>query len=348
VHIPDGFVNLPTAVATGGVAVSAVAYSLRRTGREMGDRTVPLLGVTAAFIFAAQMLNFPIAAGTSGHFLGATLAAILLGPWAATLVMTAVLLVQALGMADGGITALGANVLNMGVVAVMAGYGFFWVLKRILPHSRTGLMVAAAVASWFSVVGAAAAASAELATSGTMPLGFALPAMVSVHMIIGLGEALLTTAILGAVLAARPELVRGFAGAGMPERTTSRSQVWSFVVGAIVVAAALALFIAPFASHAPDGLQRVAAGTGLSGTATKPAWDFSPFRGYHLPGLGGGKIGTALVGLAGTLVLFTLVVVVGRAAGRRRGIGRRRSIGRRHAGSSTTVLRPDTHLQEEH
>ncbi len=209
-HIPDGFVDIPVAVATSAVSLGVVAYSLRKTGKELGERTVPLLGVTAAFIFAAQMLNFPVAGGTSGHFLGAMLAIALLGPYAATVVMTVVLLVQALGMADGGITALGANVFNMGVIAVFASYWLFLLLKRLLPRTLTGRLAAVAVASWVSVLLASLACSLELALSGTVPLGVALPAMASVHMIIGLGEALITTAIAAAVFAARPDLVKSF------------------------------------------------------------------------------------------------------------------------------------------
>ncbi len=140
-HIPDGFVDVPTAVATGAVALGVVAYSVRKTSKNLGERTIPLLGVTAAFIFAAQMLNFPVAGGTSGHFLGAMFAVALLGPWAASIVLTVVLVVQALGMADGGITALGANVFNMGVVAVFVGFGLFYLLKKLLPRTLAGYLI---------------------------------------------------------------------------------------------------------------------------------------------------------------------------------------------------------------
>jgi cobalt/nickel transport system permease protein len=327
-HIPDGFVDIPTAVTTGGVSLGAVAFSLRRTRKNLGERTIPLLGVTAAFIFAAQMLNFPVAGGTSGHFLGAMFAVALMGPWAASIVLTVVLIVQALAMADGGITALGANVLNMAVVAVFSGFALLWLLKRLLPRTLTGYLVSVAVASWVSVVLASGAASLELAVSGTVPLGVALPAMVSVHMIIGLGEALITTALVAAVLATRPDLVRSFdlpletvqRRTGRPSvRMARRTRFWAFVAGALVVAVALAVFVSPFASSSPDGLERVAADKGFEATAAQqPVWHFSPLGGYQLPGLGNEKVATAVAGFIGTVVLFALVVLLGRVLGRRR------------------------------
>lgn len=327
-HIPDGFVDIPTAVATGVASLGVVAYCVRRTGKDLGERTVPLLGVTAAFIFAAQMLNFPVAAGTSGHFLGAMLAVALMGPWAAAIVMTAVLIVQALGMADGGITALGANVFNMGVVGVFVGFGIFILLKRILPRTLGGYLVSAAVASWVSVVAASAIASLELAVSGTVPLGLALPAMVSVHMVIGIGEALITTAIVGAVLAARPDLVRSFDLSRFAGRRTvalagaksgRRARLWSFVAAAVVVAAALAVFVAPFASGSPDGLERVAADKGFeTAAAQQPVWSFSPFGDYQMPGIESERLATALAGLVGTVALLVVILLAGRAFSRRR------------------------------
>jgi cobalt/nickel transport system permease protein len=168
---------------------------------------VPLLGVLAAFIFAAQMLNFPIAGGTSGHFLGATLAAVLLGPWLACLVMAVVIAVQAFAFADGGISALGANVVNMGVLgALLAGF-LVVAAGRVLPRTRTAVLGAVGVVSWLAVMVGAAATSVELAVSDTVPLGTSLPPMLGVHALIGLGEAVITVAAVSAVLAARPDLV---------------------------------------------------------------------------------------------------------------------------------------------
>jgi cobalt/nickel transport system permease protein len=324
-HVPDGFVDIPVAVVTAAASLGVVAVAVRKTGKQMGERTIPLLGVTAAFIFAAQMLNFPVAAGTSGHFLGAMLAAAFLGPWAATVTLTVVVTVQALVMADGGITALGANVLNMAIVAVFVGYGAFLLLRRLLPRTSTGYLVSLAISSWLSIVAAAAACAVELAASGTLPLRNALPAMVSVHMVIGLGEALITVAIASAVLVARPDLVGTYdlpAGEAFRRdvsRSPSRLRFWSFVAGAFVVAAALAVFVSPFASGAPDGLESVAIARGAEGTATgTPAWQLAPLPDYQLPGVESQAVSTALAGLIGTAALFAVVILAGRALGRRR------------------------------
>jgi cobalt/nickel transport system permease protein len=206
-HIPDGFLSGGVAVVCGVVAIAAVAYGLRVANVELDEARVPLLGVLAAFIFATQMLNFPIAGGTSGHLLGATLAAVLLGPWLACLVLAVVLVVQAFAFADGGISALGANVLNMGVLgALMAGY-LVAAAQKVLPHTRLVFLGIVGVVSWLAVMVGATATSVELAASGTVPVGTSLPAMLGVHALIGIGEAVITVAAVSAVLAARPDLV---------------------------------------------------------------------------------------------------------------------------------------------
>ena len=206
-HIPDGFLSGGVTGVAAVVAFAAVAYGLRRADRDLDEARVPLLGVLAAFIFAAQMLNFPIAGGTSGHFLGATLAAVLLGPWLACLVMAVVLTAQALAFADGGITALGANVLNMGILgALLAGFAVGAAL-RVLPHTRVAYLGLVGVVAWLAVMVGAAATSIELAVSGTVPLGATLPAMLGVHALIGFGEAAITVGAVSAVLASRPDLI---------------------------------------------------------------------------------------------------------------------------------------------
>lgn len=326
-HLPDGFINAPVAIGTGVASLGVVTYSLRRQARELGERTVPLLGVTAAFIFAAQMLNFPVAGGTSGHFLGAVLAAVLLGPWASVVVLAVVLVSQAFGMADGGITALGANVFNMAVVGGVGGYLLFALIKRLLPRRPGSYFLALAIASWASVVAASAACAVELALSGTVPLAVALPAMSSVHMIIGLGEALITCTVVAAVLVSRPDLVRTFdlPLSALPRNEREpralwgpRARTWGFAGGSLVVAVALAVFVSPFASSAPDGLERVAAERGFEHAAAQtPVWTLSPIPDYAVPGLGNGALATALAGLLGTVGLFGLVILLGRAIGRR-------------------------------
>ncbi len=206
------------AAATGVVAGGAIVVGLRKAEATFDERRAPLLGVTAAFVFAAQMLNFPVAGGTSGHFLGAALATVLLGPWLACLVLAVVLLVQAFLFADGGVSALGANLLNMGVVGALGAGLFLGVATRVLPRTRRAFLGAVAVASWLAVVAGSVACSFELAISGTVPLGTVLPAMVGVHALIGVGEAVVTVAAVSAVLAARPDLV----AAAPPELARAR------------------------------------------------------------------------------------------------------------------------------
>ena len=206
-HIPDGFLSPEVAAVCAVPAAGAVAYGLRRANRELDERRVPLLGVTAAFVFAAQMLNFPVAGGTSGHFLGAALAAILLGPWLAGLVLSVVLVVQSFVFADGGITALGANVLNMGVIGALVVGGLMVAAQRFLPNRRVVLLAVAGTGAWLAVVAGAAATAVELAISGTVPLGTVLPAMLGVHAVIAIGEAVVTVAAVSAVLATRPDLL---------------------------------------------------------------------------------------------------------------------------------------------
>jgi cobalt/nickel transport system permease protein len=205
-HIPDGFLNAPISATAYAVSAAACAVALKKANKTLGERQVPLLGITAAFIFAAQMLNFPIAGGTSGHFMGAVLAAILLGPWNALLVMTLVLLIQCLVFADGGLTALGANVFNMGIIGALLSWPIFKAAETLLPKDRNGLLIGAGLAAWISIVLASSACALELALSGTSPLKIALPAMAGIHALIGIGEAIITVTALSVILAVRPDL----------------------------------------------------------------------------------------------------------------------------------------------
>ena len=207
-HIPDGFLSTDVALACAAPAVVAVGVGLRKANADLDERRVPLLGVTAAFVFAAQMLNFPVAGGTSGHFLGAALAAVLLGPPLAAVVLSVVLVVQSFVFADGGVTALGANVLNMGVIGALAVGGLMIAARKLLPENRATTLAVAGVGAWLAVVAGAAACACELAVSGTVPLGTVLPAMVGVHGLIGAGEAVITVAAVSAALTTRPDMVR--------------------------------------------------------------------------------------------------------------------------------------------
>lgn len=207
-HIPDGFLSAPVCAVMGLLALAVLAIVLKQVERRFDERTVPLMGVSAAFIFAAQMINFPVLGGTSGHLLGGTLAAVLLGPWAGTLSVMVVFLVQAFLFQDGGILALGANMFNMGFIGTFLGYHLYRAVRTLLGNKGTvAILAATAVSSWVSVVVAAAAAAFELALSGTTPLVAVLPAMLGVHVLIGVGEAVLTVGVIGFLLRTRPDLL---------------------------------------------------------------------------------------------------------------------------------------------
>ncbi|OGO20652.1 MAG: cobalamin biosynthesis protein CbiM [Chloroflexi bacterium RBG_16_50_9] len=205
-HIPDGFLNVTTIATTYAVSAGGVSYAVKEVNRRLKEKHVPLMGVLAAFIFAAQMLNFPIVGGTSGHFLGAALAAILMGPWAALLIMTCVLIAQSLLFQDGGLLALGANIFNMGIVASFSSYYLYRLVVLLTGDSRRGKLVGGFIGAWGSVFVAAIACAIELAVSGVSPLVVVLPAMAGIHALIGIGEGLITGAALSLVLAARADL----------------------------------------------------------------------------------------------------------------------------------------------
>ena len=207
-HAPDGFLTLPVAVVMWAATGLVLVVAIRRTNRSLDERAVPLLGVMAAFIFAAQMFNFAIPGGTSGHLLGGVLAAVLLGPWAGTLAMTAVVMVQGLVFQDGGLLAMGANIFNMGVIGTLGGYGLYRLLCRLLGGEDRGRLPAAGIAAWAAVVVGALAMAVQLGVSGVTPLNVALPVMVGWHALIGVGEALITMAALAFIAATRADLFR--------------------------------------------------------------------------------------------------------------------------------------------
>ena len=206
-HIPDGFLSLPVSLFGWVIAIGLIAVSLNRVQSEYQERTVPLMGVCAAFIFAAQMINFPIPGGTSGHLVGGTLAGILLGPWAGSLVVSVVFIVQAVIFQDGGLTVLGANIFNMGLIGTFGGYYLYKAIRfSIGRNSWLGMLIGTAVAAWASVVVAAIFTAFELALSGTVPLGVALAAMTFWHVLIGIGEAIITVVVMSFVWQTRPDL----------------------------------------------------------------------------------------------------------------------------------------------
>lgn len=207
-HMPDGFLSLPVSAVTWLIAIALIAVSLRQVQASYQERTVPVMGVCAAFIFAAQMINFPIPGGTSGHLLGGTLAAVLLGPWAGTLVVTVVFIVQAVMFQDGGLTVLGANVVNMGLIGTFGGYYLYSAIRKALGwNSGRGILTGTAIAAWVSVFVAALACAVQLGLSNTVPLGTALTAMAAWHWMIGIGEAIITVIAVSYVLRSRPDLI---------------------------------------------------------------------------------------------------------------------------------------------
>lgn len=294
-HIPDGFLSLGVSLACWLITISILALALRQTNRNFNERQVPLMGVMAAFIFAAQMINFPVAGGTSGHLLGGTLAAILLGPWAAMLVMTAVVAVQGLLFQDGGLLAMGANILNMGLLTVLVSYGLY----RMVPtRTRSWRLLVAGFAAWLAVMTGALGTALQLWLSGTAQLGLVVPAMLGVHALIGAGEALITVATLAFILRTRPDLLEA-----RPGSTASRGWV---AVG--LVLSLLVVLLAPLASVAPDGLERVALRLGFSARAQPAALSLLP--GYTLPVPGGASLSTILAGLLGVVIVSAMVLLL--------------------------------------
>nr|WSZ96457.1 energy-coupling factor ABC transporter permease [Streptomyces sp. NBC_00857] len=319
-HVPDGFINLPVSAATGAVAVGAVAVSLRGARRELDERTAPLAGLVAAFVFAVQMLNFPVAAGTSGHLLGGALAAILVGPYTGVLCISVVLLMQGILFADGGLTALGVNITDMAVVTTVVSYALFRGLVRILPRTRRSVTVSSFAAALVSVPAAAVAFTFFYAVGGTtdIPIGKVLTGMVGVHLLIGIGEAAITALTVGAVIAVRPDLVHGARGlsaplklrvggelvdaapesspVGAPGVARSPRKVWAT---GLVTALVLAGFVSFYASADPDGLEKVAADQGID-KKTEPHHNAdSPLADYGVEDISDARVSGGLAGAIG-------------------------------------------------
>lgn len=302
-HIPDGFLSAPVMAGTAAASVASLAVAVHRSRRYLAEREAPVLGAATAFVFAAQMLNFPLGAGTSAHLLGGVLVGTMLGPWAAMLVLFAVVLVQALLFQDGGIGALGANTLNMAILGVGGGMLLYrWILALAGVGYRRRI-AAAGLAGFGSTVIVGIAVAIELAFSGTVPLAPALIAVGGGHALMGIGEGVITGAILAMVLRARPELV-----AGVPSPS-----VWdrSLAYAGTAIALAVAVGAAYLASSKPDMLEAAAARLGLHGFET--AYLAAPFADYTAP-LGG----ALLAAFIGVVVVFVVAWGIGRAVARRR------------------------------
>ena len=322
-HIPDGFINGATSLGAGVVAVSGVGTSLRRAGKLLQDRQIPLAGLIAAFIFVLQMLNFPVVAGMSGHLLGGALAAVLIGPWIGMVVMSVVVIVQALLFADGGISALGLNIVNMSLLTVISGWFCFRLVMVVLPKNASSVLLAGAVAAWASVVVSSLGFVAEYALGGQggASLPAVLAAMSGTHALIGIGEALITARILGSVMAVRPDLVQGARLYGLKhaaDAALSRRAVTGVVVGGVAVAVLLVTVVAPRASGDPDGLERVAIDQGFAESADDHALEDSPLSGYDATVGEDDQVGTIIAGLVGLGIAFLVAVGLVWVARRRR------------------------------
>jgi len=297
-HIPDGFLSIVISILCWAVTAGILAIAVSRTNKSLGERQVPLMGVMAAFIFAAQMINFPVAGGTSGHLLGGALAAIMLGPWAGMLVMTAVIAVQGLLFQDGGLLVMGANILNMGLLTAVVGYGLY---RTALGRSQRTKLATAGVAAWLSVMTGALATALQLWLSGTGKINIVVPAMLGVHALIALGEALITVAALTFIFRTRPDLL------GETSSAARGGRGW-VVVGVLV--ALTVVVLSPLASTDPDGLNRVAMDLGFIANAQSGS---GPLAGYTVPFLANASGGKILAGIIGGLVVLVLAFIAGRS-----------------------------------
>lgn len=298
-HIPDGFLNVTVSVICWVISVLVIGMAVSRTNKSLGEKQVPLMGIMAAFIFAAQMINFPVAGGTSGHLLGGALAAIVLGPWAAMLVMTAVIAVQGLLFQDGGLLVMGANILNMGLLTAAIGYGLY---RSVANRSQTTKLAVAGVAAWLSVMAGALATALQLWLSGTSNLQTVVIAMLGVHAVIGIGEALITVAALSFIFRTRPDLL----GEGSASAEGGRGWIIAGVVVSLIV-----VLLSPLASANPDGLERVAIDMGFIDAGQAAPFEIIPD--YTVPFLGETPLSTILAGAIGALIVLGIMVVTGRS-----------------------------------
>lgn len=305
-HIPDGFLSVGVSIILWIISIVVISYALRRVSQDIGERQVPLMGVLAAAIFAGQMLNFTVAGGTSGHLMGAAIAVILLGPWAAILVMTSVVAIQALIFQDGGLLVLGANIFNMAIIGVAVSFFVYTTIRRLAGGRNWGIFVGGFLAAWTSIVIASLAAALELALSGTSPANIAVLAMGGIHALIGIGEGLITVGVLAFVKAARPDL--------LGEQT--RKQVGGWAVWAVGLLLALGLAIlSPLASAHPDGLEWVAEQKGFLDTAQGSAYSIIPD--YVFPGISNEALATIVAGIFGVLLVFLVALGIGYARRKR-------------------------------
>lgn len=302
-HIPDGFLSAGVTGVAWAAAGIGVAAALRAERRDASAMPAGMLGATAAVVFAAQMVNVPVAPGVSGHLVGATLAAVLLGPWRAVIVMAVVLGVQALLFQDGGLTALGANISDMGLGAAFTGYAVAAVAARTT-RSLRGQVVGAVLGAFAATLAAAVLTGLWLGLSGLYPLLLIVQVLLVSHVAIGLIEGALTGAVLATIVRWRPDLLRGLSPGG------GTASAGALAAGAFGVALAVAAFLAPFASALPDGLEHAAERLGFASRAT-PLLN-APFPDYVAPFLSSSGLATAAAGLAGTICAAAVAWTVSR------------------------------------
>lgn len=300
-HLPDGFLTIPVSILLWLISIIVIGIALRKTSRQLGEKEIPLMGILAAAIFAGQMLNFSVTGGTSGHLLGAALATILLGPWAAILVMTSVVSIQAILFQDGGLIALGANLFNMAVVGVFVSYAIFSLIKKLVKNDRLGLFAGSVAASWASIVAASLACGLELSLSGTSPANLAIPAMAAIHALIGIGEALITLGAVSFIFAARKDLLN--------YSNADNKSTWGILIAGGFITLTLAV-LSPLASIHPDGLEWVASQQGFISNAKGTL--FNIFPDYVLPGFSNQILATILAALIGAVVVFGITLGVAR------------------------------------
>lgn len=297
-HIPDGFLTIIVSLIFWLITIILVGLAVNKTNQSLGEKQIPIMGVMAAFIFAAQMLNFPIAGGTSGHFLGGTLAAIVLGPWPGILVMTAVVGVQALLFQDGGLLVMGANIFNMGILTVVVGFGLY---RLVVSQKRSLRLAFAGIGAWIATMSAALFTALQLWLSGTSRLEIVVPALLGVHALIGLGEALITMASLTYIEQTRPDLL------GIKHSKESGGRGW--IISGILVSL-IAVTLSPMASGNPDGLERVAEDLGFLNQGLES--QFRIFPDYTIPIFGDTPLSSVLAGIVGAVVIAGLIILVGR------------------------------------
>lgn len=295
-HIPDGFLTIIVAAVFWIISALVLFVALRKVNKELNERDLPLMGILGAAIFAGQMINFSVTGGTSGHLMGAALATILLGPWQAIIVMTSVVTVQAVIFQDGGILALGANILNMGIIAVTVTYFVKQIIEKLIKDPRSGLLSSSFLSAWLSVFVASLSAALMLSISGTSPANLAIPAMAGIHVLIGIGEGLITLGAVTFIYSNRRDLLN------MKSEKQTGNQ--SILISGVLITLVLAI-LAPLASSHPDGLEWVASKIGFINFAKEPFYQLIPD--YLIPGLQNEIVATILAGIIGALIVFSII-----------------------------------------